>query len=230
MKALVLFLVVAFSGLLLLGSMPAQAQSSANSSTVENDITAAEDGGGTVSSSNNYTAVLDWFNPRISALRNFAVVLLLILLAVAAIMAAQQKTSLALSVAIGAIVLFGGFWMFAMVSGSLGENEANLSSVNYSSAADSSASGQDYALTTSGGTSTKGKRIAAPVYRAVVAGLDILSSAIIPFIVIYGFLLAVTFATQGADPSAGSAFIIGACIVIGAATIAQIFNVIASTT
>jgi len=48
-------------------------------------------------------------------IKGFALVILLIALVIAAIMAAMQKTGLAISVAIGAIILYGGTYILLML-------------------------------------------------------------------------------------------------------------------
>ena len=48
-------------------------------------------------------------------LKSLAVIILVIMLIVAAIMAAFQKTGMALSVAIAAIILFGGIFLLGMI-------------------------------------------------------------------------------------------------------------------
>lgn len=54
-----------------------------------------------------------------SKMKNFAIVVLLIMLVVAAIMAAMQKTGMAISIAIAAIILFGGIWILKLLQSGL---------------------------------------------------------------------------------------------------------------
>lgn len=63
----------------------------------------------------NGDAATTHFTTLQSKLKNFAVVILLIMLVVAAIMAAMQKTGMAISVAIAAIILFGGIWILKLL-------------------------------------------------------------------------------------------------------------------
>lgn len=48
-------------------------------------------------------------------LRGLAVIILIVMLVIAAIMAAFQKTGMALSVAIAAVILFGGIYLLSMI-------------------------------------------------------------------------------------------------------------------
>lgn len=55
------------------------------------------------------------FNQLRSGMQSFAVVILLIMLVIAAIMAAMQKVTMAINVAIAAIILFGGGYIMLLI-------------------------------------------------------------------------------------------------------------------
>lgn len=55
------------------------------------------------------------FNKLRGSMQSFAVVVLLIMLVIAAIMAAMQKVTMAINVAIAAIILFGGGYIMLLI-------------------------------------------------------------------------------------------------------------------
>lgn len=55
------------------------------------------------------------FNTLRTSMQGFAVVVLLIMLVIAAIMAAMQKVTMAINVAIAAIILFGGGYIMLLI-------------------------------------------------------------------------------------------------------------------
>jgi Sec-independent protein secretion pathway component TatC len=57
----------------------------------------------------------DRFNKLRGGMQAFAVVVLLIMLVIAAIMAAMQKVTMAINVAIAAIILFGGGYIMLLI-------------------------------------------------------------------------------------------------------------------
>lgn len=156
--------------------------------------------------------------PVIQKLRGFAVVILLIVLAVSAIAAAMGRTGMAISVAIGAIVLFGGFWVFSLIRSPLDGTDPQLT-VNYQ---DTNAGRGTIDTTTAGENAPKPSVVLSGV---MSAGLGLLATAVSPFIVIYGFWLAISFAVGSGDPSAVVNYLLGAIIAFAASLIGQIYNV-----
>lgn len=158
---------------------------------------------------------VEGYIPLITKLRTFAVIILLIALVISAIMAAYGKSGLALSVAIAAIILFGGFFIFTMISKSF-ENPPDLTkdsivnNINNTITSDSKQPVGQTALT---------------IRAALHAGIDLFTAALIPFIIVYGFLLAIAFAIQGADGTALVAYIIGSIVALSANIIAQVFKI-----
>lgn len=97
-RRMALFLVLGFVALF---CMPETASSAAGSM-----ITFDEGSGGTAAVQ---------FNKLRGGMQSFAVVVLLIMLVIAAIMAAMQKVTMAINVAIAAIILFGGGYIMLLI-------------------------------------------------------------------------------------------------------------------
>jgi len=152
------------------------------------------------------------FMTLIGNMRGFAVVLILIALCVAAISAAMGKQGMAISVAIGAVALFGGFWIIAMINGSFAGTDPGITLT--------------YTATPTSGSSSSGSTLVAPVITvAMTSGLTLLASAVAPFVVIFGFWLALQYAMGQGDPEAVSRYGIGAIIAFSASLIGQLYYV-----
>ena len=155
-------------------------------------------------------------------LRVLAIILLLIVLVFAAIMSARGSHGVAMGVAIGGLILFGGFWLITPLSSSFDSSSApTINNPDYTTAV-GSGTGSNLP-----NFNSSYQAVIPPVVKTIATGgMGLLSAAIIPFLIIYGFLLAITFATQGSDPAAASSYIIGASIILGATMIADIFSIL----
>ena len=76
--------------------------------TTNNDATVLGLSGGTTDATGKFLQLQ-------GNMKTFAVVILLIMLVVAAVMAAFQKTGMAISIVIAAVILFGGVYILALV-------------------------------------------------------------------------------------------------------------------
>ena len=174
------------------------AQGNTPSPTGDADITAAA---GTAAAAAGKLLTLVKF------LRGFGIVLLLIALTIAAIAATMGKTEMAIGVAVGGILLFGGFWIFALIRDPLDSTNT-------------------VALTNLTPVNNYPQHVAPILQTAMYGGLTILTSAIAPFVIIYGMFLALGFATGKSDASSISSYTLGAIIAFSASLIAQFYSVI----
>lgn len=149
----------------------------------------------------------------INTLRGLAVILLLIILVGAGMAAAWGNTKLASIVALCAVVLFGGFWVVALIAESFQEPPTIPTLAEFTEVPDSS-----------GTEAPNGP--AGPVKTALNAGLTILTSITLPFIMIYGLWLSIAVAAGESDAAVMRGYIIGACVALAASVLAQIFKVL----
>lgn len=146
----------------------------------------------------------------VEKLRGFATVLLLIALVVAALVAGiTGRTTMSIFVAVGAIVLYGGFWIVLLIIENLG-NGANVTtnSVEVTTPVD------------------KTTPIATIVKDFVGYGINMLTTATMPFAIIYGFWMSLGVATGESSSATGSLirnYVVGAIVAIGASIFTQVF-------
>ena len=88
------------------------ATSHAQSTTTNNDGAVVGLQGGTTDATGKFLQLE-------GSMKTFAVVILLIMLVVAAVMAAFQKTGMAISIVIAAVILFGGVYILALFQNGL---------------------------------------------------------------------------------------------------------------
>ena len=150
----------------------------------------------------------------VNTLRGMAVVLLLIVLVGSGMAAAWGNTKVAVLVAGGALVLFGGFWVIALVAEGLGA-PPTLPKLQEFSQAD---------LGSAGSSSADGP--AGPVKAALNTGLTILTSITLPFIMIYGLWLSLAVAAGESDAASIRSYVIGASVALAASILVQVFKII----
>jgi hypothetical protein len=145
----------------------------------------------------------------VDKLRGLATVLLMIALVVAALVAGMTgRTTMSIFVAVGGVVLFGGFWLVLLVvenlSAPIGSSENvvyDTSMINYPSP------------------------ISQIVKDFIGYGINMLTTATMPFLMIYGFWLSLGVASGTGGDTAGQIknYVLGGTVAIGAAIFTQIF-------
>lgn len=146
----------------------------------------------------------------VDQLRGLATVALLIAIVTASLMAGiTGKSTNAIYVAGGAIVLYGGFWILLLIIQAFNAAPQNLPT-------------GDKEITS---PINVGEAVA-PVIRDFVGyGINMLTTVTLPFLIIYGFWMALGVASgesQGAGPQIKN-YVIGAVVALGASIIIQVF-------
>ena len=145
----------------------------------------------------------------VDKLRGLAGILLVIALVVAALYAGiTGKTTMAIFVAAGGVVLYGGFWIVLLVIENLGGTVPASNNV-------------DYDMPIADFESPLSKIIKS----FIGYGINILTTATMPFLMIYGFWLSLGIASGTGGDNAGPIknYVTGAVVALGAAIFTQIF-------
>jgi hypothetical protein len=145
----------------------------------------------------------------IDKLRGLATVLLMIALVVAALVAGMTgRTTMSIFVAVGGVVLYGGFWLVLLVIENLSSPIPSSNDVVYD---------------------TSKINYPSPVSQIVkdfiTYGINMLTTATMPFLMIYGFWLSLGIASGAGGDTGGQIknYVIGGTVAIGAAIFTQIF-------
>lgn len=199
------FPVVLFALGLFFGAPPAQA-SSAPSSDVDRVINEATTTVGVDTSWDDRNASLK----LVENLRGLATIILLIALVIAAMSAGiTGKTTMAIFVAVGAIVLFGGFWIVLLIVEGVGGRVPPSAEVTIE------------------GPDTNYTSVISPIIKDFIgSAINMLTTATMPFLMIYGFWLSLGVASgeSGGGPGAQvKNYVLGAIVAIGASIFTQIF-------
>lgn len=145
----------------------------------------------------------------VESLRGLATIILLIALVVSAMSAGMTgKTTMAIFVAVGAIILYGGFWVALLIVENLGGTVPAASEVSFE------------------GPSNYTSVIAVVLKDFIGYAINMLTTATMPFLMIYGFWLSLGVASgeSGGGPGAQiKNYTIGAIVAIGASIFTQIF-------
>lgn len=158
-------------------------------------------------------AAFDWdkSNKRqtlLTQMRGLATVVLLIALVVTAVyVGVTGKSGPALFIAVGAIVLYGGFWIVLLVVQAFGSQPTGAPTV-YQNPAQTSL-------------------VVAPIIKDFTDyGISMLTTAVMPFALIYGFWMSLGVAageTQNSGVQVKN-YILGGTVAIGASILVQIFT------
>jgi hypothetical protein len=144
----------------------------------------------------------------LTQMRGLATVALFIALVVAAVyVGVTGKSGPALFAAVGAIVLYGGFWIVLLIVQAFGAQPTGNPTVF---------------------TNPAGSRLViAPIIRDFTTyGINMLTTAVMPFAIIYGFWMALGIAS-GETQNSGvqiKNYILGGTVAIGASIIVQVFT------
>jgi len=143
-------------------------------------------------------------------MRGLATIILLIALVVSAMSAGiTGKTTMAIFVAAGAVVLYGGFWILLLIIENLGGTVPPSNEVEFD------------------GPSTAYTSVISVVIKDFVGyAINMLTTATMPFLMIYGFWLSLGVASGESGGGAGAQvknYTIGAIVAIGASIFTQIF-------
>jgi hypothetical protein len=142
-------------------------------------------------------------------LRSIATVILLIALVVSAMSAGiTGKTTMAIFVAAGAVVLYGGFWILLLIIENLGGTTPSSAEVTYE------------------GPSSYKSPVSTIVKEFIGYAINMLTTATMPFLMIYGFWLSLGVASGESGGGPGPQiknYVLGAIVAIGASIFTQIF-------
>lgn len=145
----------------------------------------------------------------VDSLRGLATVILLIALVVSAMSAGiTGKTTMAIFVAVGAVVLYGGFWVALLIVENLGGPVPASNEVTFD------------------GPAAYDSVIAKVIKDFIGYGINMLTTATMPFLMIYGFWLSLGVASGESGSGSGAQiknYTIGAIVAIGASIFTQIF-------
>lgn len=144
----------------------------------------------------------------LTQMRGLATVSLFIALVVAAVyVGVTGKSGPALFVAVGAVVLYGGFWIVLLVVQAFGAQPTGSPTVFANPA--------------------QVRLVIAPIINDFTGyGINILTTAVMPFAIIYGFWMALGIAS-GESQNSGvqiKNYILGGTVAIGASIIVQVFT------
>lgn len=124
-------------------------------------------------------------------------------------------TRYAIFVVVGALILFGGFWFFSLLSQVFSGDPEPMQIASPANTA---------------GTECAESSFVSPVVRDVArAGLNLLATAITPFVVIQGLLLSIGIAMREQSAEDVTAYLLGAIVVFSANLFAQIFLLVSGS-
>lgn len=146
----------------------------------------------------------------VESLRGLATIILLIALVVSAMSAGiTGKTTMAIFVAAGAIVLYGGFWIVLLIVENVGGRVPPSAEVTIE------------------GPDTNYTSVISPIIKDFIGyAINMLTTATMPFLMIYGFWLSLGVASGESGGGPGSQiknYTLGAIVAIGASIFTQIF-------